>query len=379
MKVLSVFGTRPEAIKFAPVINALRANSSRFASVVCVTGQHREMLDSVLRLFEITPEHDLNLMKKDQSLFDVTVTGLSRVREVLNLEKPELVLVQGDTTTTFVASLAAFYLRIPVAHIEAGLRTNNKYQPFPEEINRRLTTQIADLHFPPTETAKNNLLSEGVDGRKIVVTGNTVIDALLDVVRRQANAQAQERWKNYFSQFGLTLSADRRLILVTGHRRENFGSGFDAICNALGDLARSKRNVDIIYPVHLNPNVQEPVKRILSNLPNVYLIPPLDYEPFVFLMSKSYMILTDSGGVQEEAPSLGKPVLVMRDTTERPEGVAAGTVELVGADRGRIVAKATALLGDEQLYRKMSSAHNPYGDGKASERILAGILNAARI
>ncbi len=379
MKVLSIFGTRPEAIKFAPVIKALNGRSEDFRSLVCVTGQHREMLHSVLKLFDITPDHDLALMKNNQSLYQVTTDVLMGLQGVIQAVRPNVVLVQGDTTTTFAASLAAFYQRIPVAHIEAGLRTNNKHHPFPEEINRRLTTQIAELHFAPTESSKNNLLNEGIDGDKIHVTGNTVIDALLDVVRQQSRPEIRSRLEAQFSQYRVSFRDDRRLVLVTGHRRENFGAGFEAICQALREIAAARPDIDLVYPVHLNPNVQEPVRRILGDVKNVYLLPPLEYEPFVFLMSKAYLILTDSGGVQEEAPSLGKPVLVMRETTERPEGVEAGTVELVGADKDRIIRRTLALLDDTSAYRRMSSAHNPYGDGKASERILRGIRNAARV
>ena len=377
MKVLTVFGTRPEAIKLAPVIKELEKYPEEFSSIVCVTGQHREMLDQALRIFDVTPDHDLEIMKPGQSLFDVTTSALHRIGKVLDKEKPDLVLVQGDTTTTFAGGLAAFYNRIPVGHVEAGLRTYNKFHPFPEEINRRLTTQVTDLHFVPTKRSKENLLNEGVEENKIYVTGNTVIDALYMVVDKQSSEKVRSRWNRYFERYRLLLGSEKKRVLVTGHRRENFGEGFEQICLALADIANIAPDIEIIYPVHLNPNVREPVNRILSGVDNVYLIPPLDYEPFVFLMTKSYLVLTDSGGVQEEAPSLGKPVLVMRETTERPEGVDAGTARLVGTERGRTVEEVKRLLGDESAYNKMSEAHNPYGDGTAAERI-AEILCARK-
>jgi len=327
------------------------------------------MLDQALRIFDVTPDHDLEIMKPGQSLFDVTTSALHRIGKVLDKEKPDLVLVQGDTTTTFAGGLAAFYNRIPVGHVEAGLRTYNKFHPFPEEINRRLTTQVTDLHFVPTKRSKENLLNEGVEENKIYVTGNTVIDALYMVVDKQSSGKVRSRWNRYFERYRLLLGSEKKRVLVTGHRRENFGEGFEQICLALADIANIAPDIEIIYPVHLNPNVREPVNRILSGVDNVYLIPPLDYEPFVFLMTKSYLVLTDSGGVQEEAPSLGKPVLVMRETTERPEGVDAGTARLVGTERGSIVEEVKRLLGDESAYNKMSEAHNPYGDGTAAERI----------
>lgn len=368
MKVLIVFGTRPEAIKLSPVIAEMRKRG-RLSPVVCVTAQHREMLDQVLGLFRIEPDYDLDIMSKAQTLYDVTARSILSLKPVLEEVRPGLVLVQGDTTTTFAASLAAYYEKVPVGHVEAGLRTYDKYRPFPEEINRRLTSQIADLHFAPTETARRNLLEEGVDGKKVFVTGNTVIDALLAVSSSQTDEVAEERWLRYFKGLNLLLDPKRRLILVTGHRRENFGPGFDSICLALRDIALKNPGVDIVYPVHLNPNVQGPVKKTLSGLANVHLLPALEYEPFVFLMSRSYLILTDSGGVQEEAPALGKPVLVMRDITERPEGVEAGTVKLVGTEREKIAGETAALLNDVSLYESMSRAHNPYGDGKAAARI----------
>jgi UDP-N-acetylglucosamine 2-epimerase (non-hydrolysing) len=371
MRVLFIFGTRPEAIKLAPVIKELEKHPETFTSVVCVTAQHREMLNQVLETFNITPDYDLDIMQDNQSLYDITVKGLQAIKAVMENEKPDLVIVQGDTTTTFVGALAAFYERIPVGHVEAGLRTNDKYKPFPEEINRRLTTHIADLHFAPTQKAKQNLLKEGINEENIFVTGNTVIDALLMVIEKQSTTEAQKRWDDYFvNNFDISFNNDKRHILVTGHRRENFGPGFEDICSALKEIAMSQKGIDIIYPVHLNPNVQKPVRRILGGMQNVFLIPPLDYEPFVYLMKNSYLILTDSGGVQEEAPSLGKPVLVMRETTERPEAVEAGTVRLVGTDKKRIVEEASKLLADSEAYNAMSMTHNPYGDGKASTRIV---------
>lgn len=376
-KILSIFGTRPEAIKMAPVIKELEKHPELFASRVCVTAQHRQMLDQVLHLFEIVPDHDLDIMKPGQDLFDITSNVLQGLKGVLEKERPDMVLVHGDTTTTMAASLAAYYLRIPVGHVEAGLRTHNKFAPFPEEINRHITGVIADVHFAPTPWAQDNLLREGVDPATIHVTGNTVIDALLAVVEkvRQPENEAEileyllPRFRNNSSL--LSSFSSSRMILVTGHRRENFGSGFENICLALAEIAVEYPDVEIVYPVHLNPNVQEPVKRILGDgkLKNIHLIEPVDYLPFIWLMDRSYLIITDSGGVQEEAPSLGKPVLVMRETTERPEAVEAGTVKLVGTDRDRIVAEARLLLEDSRAYEQMSQAHNPYGDGKAASRI----------
>jgi len=368
-KILSIFGTRPEAIKMAPVIKALEIHPKKFQSRVCVTAQHREMLDQVLNLFEIKPDYDLNIMISEQNLFDVTCNVLNGLKPVLEKEKPDWVLVQGDTTTTFAASLAAFYSNTPVGHVEAGLRTWNKHAPFPEEINRSLTTRIADLHFAPTKGAKQNLLKEGVSEETIHVTGNTVIDALLDVVERIKHNPDLE--KSLGKQFPY-LDSKRKLILVTGHRRESFGQGFERICRALKRLGE-RNDVQLVYPVHLNPNVQEPVKRTLGNCPQVHLIEPLDYLPFVYLMNRSYLIITDSGGIQEEAPSLGKPVLVMREATERPEAVDAGTVKLVGTDTDLIVKNAENLLNDRTTYEKMARAHNPYGDGKACKRIIDNI------
>ena len=371
MRVLTVFGTRPEAIKMAPLVLALQ-DDERFDSVVCVTGQHREMLDQVLSLFTLVPDYDLNIMKPGQDLTDVTAEILQGMRSVLSEVKPDLVLVHGDTATTFAATLAAYYLQIPVGHVEAGLRTGNLYSPWPEEANRKLTGALAALHFAPTQQAADNLLAEGVNTEAVHITGNTVIDALFLIVDRfDADANLTGSLAHNFP----FLSPERRLLLVTGHRRESFGSGFERICEALSRTARSFPCVDIVYPVHLNPNVQEPVNRLLSGLDNVHLIEPLDYLPFVYLMSRCYLILTDSGGIQEEAPSLGKPVLVMRETTERPEAVEAGTVELVGTDAERICERLRALLTDDATYQQMSLAHNPYGDGKACMRILDRIAD----
>jgi UDP-N-acetylglucosamine 2-epimerase (non-hydrolysing) len=366
-KILIVFGTRPEAIKMAPLVRALKQVST-FDTKVCVTAQHREMLDQVLSLFEITPDFDLNIMKPGQDLYDITSRILTGFRDVLKQFKPDVVLVHGDTSTTFATALAAFYEQIPVGHIEAGLRTGNLYSPWPEEANRKLTGVLTKWHFSPTETSKQNLLKECVLESDIEVTGNTVIDALL-MVRDEIRAsnKLQEQYKDHFR----FLRDGRKLILVTGHRRENFGGGFERICEALAVLANRYPELDIVYPVHLNPNVQEPVNRILKNLSNVYLIEPLDYEPFVYLMDRSYIILTDSGGVQEEAPSLGKPVLVMRDTTERPEAVLAGTVKLVGTDVDAIVENTVRLIESRDAYDQMAKAHNPYGDGRACSRIIS--------
>jgi UDP-N-acetylglucosamine 2-epimerase (non-hydrolysing) len=369
-KILSVFGTRPEAIKMAPVVKALAGQSELFDSRVCVTAQHRQMLDQVLDLFQIKPEYDLDIMKPGQNLTDVTCNVLQGLAPVLEEFRPDVVLVHGDTTTTMAASLAAYYQRIAVGHVEAGLRTGNIYSPWPEEMNRRLAGAITRFHFAPTERSRQNLLDEGVAAGNIRITGNTVIDALLNVVnlvRTDTGLQQQMA-----ERFGYLDSA-KRLILVTGHRRENFGEGFEQICVALKRIAATHDDVEILYPVHLNPNVQEPVKRILAGQQSIHLIEPLDYLPFVYLMDRSSLIITDSGGVQEEAPSLGKPVLVMRDTTERPEAVAAGTVKLVGTNAERIVAEASKLLGDTQEYAAMALAHNPYGDGMAASRIVEAL------
>ena len=364
MKVLTVFGTRPEAIKMAPVVKAL-AGHPEFEAKVCVTAQHRQMLDQVLDIFAIRPDFDLNLMKPGQDLSDITSNVLLGMREVYRQWKPDIVLVHGDTTTTLAASLSAYYAKVRVGHVEAGLRTHNKYSPWPEEMNRRLAGAVTDLHFAPTAMAHANLLREGIAADTIHITGNTVIDALLDVVNRaRADGELKRRFESQFNY----LDPDKRLILVTGHRRENFGAGFENICHALTDIA-ARGDVQVVYPVHLNPNVQEPVRRILSGIADIHLIEPQDYLPFVYLMDRSTFLITDSGGVQEEAPSLGKPVLVMRDTTERPEAVEAGTVKLVGTDRAAIVREANRLLNDVAAYDAMARAHNPYGDGQAAARI----------
>jgi len=365
IKTLCVFGTRPEAIKMAPLALSLAADE-RFDSKVCVTGQHRQMLDQVLDLFELKPDFDLSVMKPGQDLTAVTTAILTGMKEVLANCKPDVVLVHGDTATTFAASLAAYYQQIPVAHVEAGLRTGNLYSPWPEEANRKLTGALATLHFAPTENSKANLLREGVDPKSIHVTGNTVIDALLEVIERLDTDVALGQQAAAPTAF---LNRDRKLILVTGHRRESFGGGFERICQALLETAKQYPDVNIVYPVHLNPQVQEPVNRLLAGVDNIHLIEPLDYLPFVYLMSQAHIILTDSGGIQEEAPSLGKPVLVMRDTTERPEAVSAGTVKLVGTDVAKIVEELDILLTDKNAYQSMSFAHNPYGDGKACQRI----------
>ncbi|GLO47623.1 non-hydrolyzing UDP-N-acetylglucosamine 2-epimerase [Pseudomonas putida] len=373
LKTLTVFGTRPEAIKMPPLALNL-AQDDRFESRVCVTGQHRQMLDQVLELFEITPDYDLNIMKPGQDLTDVTTAILQGLKPVLAEFKPDVVLVHGDTATTLATSLAAYYQQIPIAHVEAGLRTGNLYSPWPEEGNRRLTGALAALHFAPTSTSQDNLLREGIDAATIHTTGNTVIDALLEVVRKLESPALKSQFEDQFS----FLNPERRMVLVTGHRRENFGGGFERICQALVQTARQFPDVDIVYPVHLNPNVREPVNRLLADVNNIHLIEPLDYLPFVYLMTRSYLILTDSGGIQEEAPALGKPVLVMRDTTERPEAVAAGTVKLVGTDVESITEHLAKLLTDDATYREMSFAHNPYGDGKACARILDALSNFSR-
>ncbi|CAN5428696.1 UDP-N-acetylglucosamine 2-epimerase (non-hydrolyzing) [soil metagenome] len=365
MKVLSVFGTRPEAIKMAPLVLLLR-DTPGITAKVCVTAQQRQMLDQVLDAFGIVPDHDLNMMRAGQSLTDITTGVLKGLEAILDAEKPDLILVHGDTSTTFAASLAAYYRRIPVGHVEAGLRTGNIYSPWPEEINRRLTGAIATHHFAPTELARSNLLREGVADDRICVTGNTVVDALFSIIKKLESDDALH--KRIAGQFDF-LDDQRKLILVTGHRRENFGEGFENICLALQDLAR-RDDVQIVYPVHLNPNVQEPVRRVLGESSRIHLIEPLDYIPFIYLMKQSYLVLTDSGGIQEEAPSLGKPVLVMRDTTERPEAVDAGTVRLVGTEKATIVAEVTSLLDNASDYQAMSHAHNPYGDGRAAQRIV---------
>ena len=373
-KILLVFGTRPEAIKMAPLAKAFEKEGT-IESKVCVTAQHREMLDQVLEIFYIKPDYDLNLMKPGQDLYDITVNVLLGMKDVLNDFKPDLVLVHGDTITTSATSLAAFYQKIKVGHIEAGLRTGDIYSPWPEEANRQITGVLANYHFAPTKVSKENLLKENKDASTILVTGNTVIDALflaLDKIEKEKDLKSKII-KKINSQY--RISECQKIILVTGHRRENFGQGFINICEALKEIAISNPHVDIVYPVHLNPNVQKPAKDILSDVSNVFLIEPLEYESFIYLMSKAYFIITDSGGVQEEAPSLGKPVLVMRDTTERPEAIEAGTVKLVGTDNEKIVQEANELLINISEYEKMSKAHNPYGDGKASERIVIFLKN----
>ncbi|MBS6035030.1 MAG: UDP-N-acetylglucosamine 2-epimerase (non-hydrolyzing) [Pantoea sp.] len=369
MKVLTVFGTRPEAIKMAPLVQAL-AQDPAFESRLCVTAQHREMLDQVLRLFQLQPDYDLNIMRPEQGLTEITCRILEGMKTVLLDFRPDIVLVHGDTTTTLAASLAAFYQQIPVGHVEAGLRTGDLASPWPEEGNRKLTGHLARLHFTPTSRSRQNLLQENLPDTRIVVTGNTVIDALLwvrDRVLDDCNLNAQLAARYPF------LDASKKLVLVTGHRRESFGDGFERICSALAQIARQHPEAQIVYPVHLNPNVSEPVNRILSGVENIILIEPQEYLPFVWLMNRAWLILTDSGGIQEEAPSLGKPVLVMRDTTERPEAVDAGTVKLVGTDIDRIVAEVSTLLTDDNAWQAMSHAHNPYGDGKACGRILQAL------
>jgi UDP-N-acetylglucosamine 2-epimerase (non-hydrolysing) len=369
VKVLTVFGTRPEAIKMAPLVLAL-GKDHRFEAKVCVTAQHREMLDQVLHLFAIQPDFDLNIMKSGQDLTDITTAILQGMKGVFSQFKPDVVLVHGDTATSFATSLAAFYQQISVAHVEAGLRTGNLYSPWPEEGNRKLTGALAALHFAPTATSSQNLQREGVPTNRIVVTGNTVIDALLEVANKiETDPNLQQRLAHQFS----FLNPDRRLVLVTGHRRESFGDGFERICQALAETAKAFPDVGIVYPVHLNPNVREPVNRLLAGIANIYLIDPLDYLPFVYLMHRATIILTDSGGIQEEAPSLGKPVLVMRDTTERPEAVQAGTVKLIGTAVGAITQHLYTLLTDPSTYNFMAVAHNPYGDGKACQRILQAL------
>ena len=368
-KILLVFGTRPEAIKMAPLVKAFESDAD-FETKLCVTAQHREMLDQVLEMFEIEPHYDLNLMKPGQDLYDITSNVLLGMKDVLSDFTPDVVLVHGDTTTTSATSLAAFYQKIKVGHVEAGLRTHDIYSPWPEEANRQITGVLASYHFAPTSTSQDNLLRENKDAQNILVTGNTVIDALFLALEK---IQTNQELKNSIIESINTqykLDDSKKLILVTGHRRENFGQGFINICESLKTLALNNQDIDIVYPVHLNPNVQKPVKEILSDVNNVHLIDPLQYESFLYLMSKSHFIITDSGGVQEEAPSLGKPVLVMRDTTERPEALEAGTVKLVGTDPKKIIKEAQNLLDNKEEYERMSQAHNPYGDGKACQRIV---------
>lgn len=372
-----VFGTRPEAIKMAPLVKEFQARANEFDTIVCVTGQHREMLKQVLELFDIKPDYDLEIMKEGQDLYDVTTRVLLGMREVLKKTKPDVVLVHGDTTTSTAAALAAFYQQIPVGHVEAGLRTHNIYSPWPEEMNRQLTGRMATYHFAPTELSRDNLLAEGVATDRIFITGNTVIDALLQVVTRvKGNADLRNEVSRKLLQFGYDvnrLEAGRRLVLITGHRRENFGEGFLNICRAIQTLSKRFPEVDFVYPMHLNPNVRKPIREIfgdnLGGLDNLFFIEPLEYLQFVTLMDRSSIVLTDSGGIQEEAPGLGKPVLVMRDTTERPEAVKAGTVKLVGTDYNQIVDNVEKLLTDNAAYAEMSRANNPYGDGKACSYI----------
>lgn len=372
-KIMLVFGTRPEAIKMCPLVREFKKHPADFETIVCVTGQHREMLHQVLDIFDVKPDYDLAIMKEGQDLYDVTSRVLTGMRDVLDKEKPDVVLVHGDTTTSMAAALAAFYRQIPVGHVEAGLRTNNIYSPWPEEMNRQITGRIATYDFSPTLLSRDNLLREGVDPQKITVTGNTVIDALQQVVLRIKNdPELQEKLAADLVEHGYDTSRNRRLVLITGHRRENFGEGFLNICRGIKDLSEKYQEVDFVYPMHLNPNVRRPIKEVFGEerKENLFFIEPLDYLDFVFLMEKSHLVLTDSGGIQEEAPGLGKPVLVMRDTTERPEAVEAGTVKLVGTDRDLIVGEVSALLDDENHYLSMSKAVNPYGDGQACERIV---------
>ena len=377
-KIMLVFGTRPEAIKMAPLVKAFQAKNDEFETIVCVTGQHREMLDQVLHLFDIKPDFDLNIMKQGQDLYDITSRVLLGMRDVFKVCKPDILFVHGDTTTSTAAALAGFYQQIPVAHVEAGLRTNDIYSPWPEEMNRQITGRIATYNLSPTQLSRQNLLKENVDENKITVTGNTVIDALHWVTAKIKSDKNLDdtlsldlKSKGYDTK---RLVGHRRLVLITGHRRENFGDGFLHICHAIQDLAKKFPEVDFVYPMHLNPNVRKPIHQVfgedLNNLGNIFFIEPLEYLPFVFLMEKSDIVLTDSGGIQEEAPGLGKPVLVMRNTTERPEAVDAGTVKLVGTDYDAIVDNVSKLLTDRNLYNKMSKATNPYGDGKACERII---------
>jgi len=372
-KILIVFGTRPEAIKMAPLVKYFEKESASFELKVCVTAQHREMLDQVLELFEIVPDYDLNIMKGGQDLYDITAHVLLGMREVLLDFKPDIVFVHGDTTTTSSTALASFYQQIEVAHVEAGLRTGDRYSPWPEEANRQITGVLANYHFAPTKTSEENLLKENKEAKDILITGNTVIDALyLALEKIKKSKKLMESIVHTIEEeiADSKFSLDSKFILVTGHRRENHGQGFINICQGLKEIALRNPEVNIIYPVHLNPNVQKPVKELLSDVENIYLIQPMQYESFIYLMDKSYFIITDSGGVQEEAPSLGKPVLVMRDTTERPEALEAGTVKLVGVDSELIVKEAQELLDDDEAYAKMSKAHNPYGDGEACRRIV---------
>lgn len=381
-KIMLVFGTRPEAIKMAPLVKEFLRYPEKFETVVCVTGQHREMLDQVLRIFDIQPDYDLNIMKQGQDLYDVTARVLVGMRNVLRKVLPDVVLVHGDTTTSTAAALAAFYQQIPVGHIEAGLRTHDIYSPWPEEMNRQITSRIATYHFSPTPLSKQNLLAEGIKEEQIVVTGNTVIDALYRVVDHiKKNLKLDAELESLLKQAGYDvtrLKEGKKLVLITGHRRENFGEGFVHICTAIKDLTKKYPDVDFVYPMHLNPNVRKPIHEVfednLSGLGNMFFIEPLEYLSFVYLMEKSNIVLTDSGGIQEEAPGLGKPVLVMRDTTERPEALEAGTVKLVGTSYDKIVNEVSALLENQDYYNKMSKAINPYGDGKACGRVCTALI-----
>ena len=374
--MMLVFGTRPEAIKMAPLVKEFQKHPREIETIVCVTGQHREMLDQVLHIFDIQPDYDLNIMKQGQDLYDVTARVLTGMRDVLKESRPDLVLVHGDTTTSTASALAAFYQQIPVGHIEAGLRTHNIYSPWPEEMNRLITGRIATYHFSPTSLSRQNLLDEGIEEEAITVTGNTVIDALYMVVDKiKADQSLDSRLKSILDTAGYDidrLNRGRRLVLITGHRRENFGAGFIHMCEAIKTLAEKYPEVDFVYPMHLNPNVRKPIHEVFGTgqLPNLFFIEPLEYLSFVYLMEQSAIVLTDSGGIQEEAPGLGKPVLVMRDTTERPEALEAGTVKLVGTDYDKIVGEVSALLDNQDYYDRMSEAVNPYGDGKACERII---------
>jgi len=369
-KILIIFGTRPEAIKMAPLIKELKSNTNIINTKICVSGQHREMLDQVLKLFEIIPDYDLNVMQKNQSLTDLTSKVLFGINSVLEEYDPNFVIVQGDTTTTFASSLAAYYRKIKVFHIEAGLRTKDIYLPWPEEINRRLTTRIASYHFAPTEQTRQNLLSEGVDDQRIIITGNTVIDALYFILKKiKSTSSLKAHLDKKFS----FLNIEKKMILVTSHRRENFGQRLENLCQALKIIALERRDIEIIYPVHLNPKVLNPVSKILENVEGIHIIKPEDYLSFVYLMNRSNIILTDSGGIQEEAPSLGKPVLVVRKNTERHEAIEAGTTKLIGMEKNNIVQSVFELLNDMTVYEKMSQSHNPYGDGKAAEKIVSFI------
>ena len=374
-KILLVFGTRPEAIKMAPLVKEFQKDIINFETKVCVTAQHREMLDQVLDLFEIVPDYDLNLMKPEQNLYDITAKVLLGMKDVLLDFKPDLVLVHGDTSTSSITSLASFYQKIKIGHIEAGLRTHDIYSPFPEEANRQITGVLSTYHFAPTQGSEDNLIQENKSKESIIITGNTVIDALFLALNKIENNQILKNNIIKNINFQYKINDTKQFILVTGHRRENHGQGFINICEALKEIALKNPTIDIVYPVHLNPNVQKPVHDILLNIDNIYLIDPLQYEQFIYMMDKSYFIITDSGGVQEEAPSLGKPVLVMRDTTERPEALDAGTVKLVGTDKETIIKEAQKILDDESEYNKMSKAHNPYGNGKACEKIIEFIKN----